>query len=585
MSHKNINPILFSLKCLYKHKYKIIILILDVIFASLFSFIPSYIIKHIIEGLTICKSYDVLIPYIQPYIVFYFLFFLIAIIVFRLYDYFIQVHTFPQMKKEIILEKYCLLIQQNKEYFQENFSGEIAEKIDDLQKNVIELIKLFFSKIFIHVLSIIFVCGGLLYYNYYCGLVIVIWILVFLCFAIFFGKKIAKISSQWANDSSMLNGILVDILSNAMIVRLFNNNRHEEDNIKKQAELIQDREMTIEWYFLLGWTLYSVSFFIVQALSFYILLQQYKTGMVSAADFAFVWTMNSSIVNILWRFLRDFVEFPEYYSIIRESLRVLDQEIKIKNLTDRKLIVSKGEINFNNVSFSFEKNVIFDNFTLHIKPRQKVGLVGFSGSGKTTFINLLLRLYEIDAGSILIDNQNIKDITLESLYDMVSLIPQEPCLLHRTILDNVLYGKHDANEKELAHCIKLSALDQFIANLPNGYSTMVGERGSRMSGGQKQRVAIARAYLKDAPILILDEATSHLDSVTENLIQQNLEEMMNDKTVLVIAHRLSTIEKMDRIIVFDKGKIIQDGTHIELMKEDGLYKKFWEVQAAVLPEE
>jgi ATP-binding cassette subfamily B protein len=581
-SNNSNNPIHYSWSCLLKHKYSIILLFFDVIFSSLFAFIPAYIIKNIINSFSVASSYNDLIIQVKEYIAFYFIFFFISIIIFRMYDYFINIKTFPEIKKEIIVEKFCFVIQQTKHFFQENFSGEIAEKIDDLQDNVIELIKWFFNKILIHVLSVIITCAGLLYFNYYCGIIIISWIIFFIIIAIFFTKKIAMISQKWANQTSMLNGIFVDIFSNFLIVKLFNNITHEKENIKKQAEKIQESEESIEWYFFLGWTCYSISFFIVQALSFYVLFQQYKKGMANQSDFAFVWTINSSIVNILWRFLKDFVDFPKYYSIIKESLLILNKEIKIKNLSNKKLVVTNGQIDFKNVSFSFEKNIIFENLSLHIPAKTKVGFVGFSGSGKTTFMNILLRLYEIDSGEILIDNQNIKEVQLESLYQAISVIPQEASLFHRTILENVLYGKQDANKKELDKSISLAALDQLISMFPDNYHTRVGERGSRMSGGQKQRIAIARAYLKNTQILILDEATSNLDSVTENLIQNNLQTMMQDKTVLIIAHRLSTIEKMDRILVFNEGKIVQDGTHLELMAQEGLYKKLWEMQSCLL---
>lgn len=578
----NNNPILYSWLCLSKHKYEIILIFFDVICSSLFAFIPAFIIKNIIYSFSIAHSYDNLIMNVKDYIIFYFLFFIISIIIFRIYDYFIVMKTFPQIKKEITVEKFSSVIHQSKEYFQENFSGEIAEKIDDLQDNVVELIRWFFNKILIHILSIIITCSGLLYYNYHCGLIIITWIAFFVIIAIYFAKKIAALGGEWANHYSMMNGILVDIFSNSLMVKLFNNTRHEEENIKRQAEKIQYNEEYIEWYFFLGWSIYSVSFFIVQIISFYILFQQYKNGTVNQSDFAFVWTINSSIVSVLWRFLKDFVEFPKYYSIIKESLLVLNKEIKIKNTADKNLIISGGKIDFKNVSFSFEKNVIFNDISLHIPAKQKVGLVGFSGSGKTTFINLLLRLYDINSGTISIDDQNIKEVNLESLYKAISLIPQEASLFHRNILENVLYGKKEASNEDLNKCLSLSALDQLISILPEGYFTKVGERGSRMSGGQKQRIAIARAYLKDSPILILDEATSHLDSLTENLIQQNLEKMMANKTVLIIAHRLSTIEKMDRILVFEEGKIVQDGNHCELITQEGLYKKLWEIQSSLL---
>jgi len=222
---------------------------------------------------------------------------------------------------------------------------------------------------------------------------------------------------------------------------------------------------------------------------------------------------------------------------------------------------------------------VVDNFNLEIKPGQTVALVGLSGSGKSTLMKLILRLHDIQKGKILIDGQDITKVTQESLRNQISLVPQDPILFHRTLMENIRYGRFNASDEEVIEASKLAHCDEFISKLHLGYETYVGERGIKLSGGERQRVAIARAILRNSPILILDEATSSLDSESEKYIQEALENLTREKTVIVIAHRLSTIKKVDRIVVLDKGKIIEDGSHLQLIKKNkGIYKQLWEIQ-------
>jgi ATP-binding cassette subfamily B protein len=224
-------------------------------------------------------------------------------------------------------------------------------------------------------------------------------------------------------------------------------------------------------------------------------------------------------------------------------------------------------------------DILFQNKSITIAAGQKVGLVGYSGGGKSTFVNLILRFYDVTAGAILIDGQDIRTVTQDSLRANIAMIPQDPSLFHRSLLDNIRYGRINATDTEVIAAAKRAHAHEFIAKLPNGYNSLVGERGIKLSGGQRQRIAIARAILKNAPILILDEATSQLDSVTEKLIQESLWELMQHKTTIVIAHRLSTLLHMDRILVFDQGKIVADGTHNELLAQaGGLYQQLWQAQ-------
>ena len=241
---------------------------------------------------------------------------------------------------------------------------------------------------------------------------------------------------------------------------------------------------------------------------------------------------------------------------------------------------------FDAVKFHYpETESLFNNKSVIIKAGEKVGLVGYSGSGKSTFVNLILRLYDVTGGNIFIDKQNIKDVNQNSLRQNIAIIPQDPYLFHRNLIENIRYGKITASDEEVIKAAKSAHADEFIRKLSKGYKSMVGERGIKLSGGQRQRIAIARAILKNAPILILDEATSQLDSLTENYIQETLWELMKNKTTIVVAHRLSTLLRMDRILVFEKGKIIQDGNHNTLINTHGLYQTLWNTQInGFLPE-
>ncbi len=246
----------------------------------------------------------------------------------------------------------------------------------------------------------------------------------------------------------------------------------------------------------------------------------------------------------------------------------------------KKLKVTTGQIEFKNVSFDFGKdNEVISDLNITIQPGEKVAIIGPSGAGKTTFVRLIMRLYNVTSGAIMIDGQDIAKVTQDSLRENVSFVPQDPILFHRTLMENIRYGRRDATDEEVKTAARLAHCDEFIENLPLKYETFVGERGIKLSGGERQRVAIARAILKRAPILIFDEATSSLDSYSESLIQDALETLMKDCTTIVIAHRLSTVRQMDRIISMQDGKIVEEGTHDELANKDsGLYKKLWDLQ-------
>jgi ATP-binding cassette subfamily B protein len=290
---------------------------------------------------------------------------------------------------------------------------------------------------------------------------------------------------------------------------------------------------------------------------------------------------NFNIINTLFQFSHTIGDFIANWSAVDQAIALLDAREMTHSDKPKAtaLNCTHGKITFDQVKFHYKgTEKLFQNKSIEIQAGQKVGLVGYSGGGKSTFVNLILRLYEVIDGAILIDGQDIRDVTQDSLRENIAMIPQDPSLFHRSLMENIRYGRVDSTDQEVIEAAKKAHAHEFIEKLKQGYDSLVGERGVKLSGGQRQRIAIARAILKNAPILILDEATSQLDSVTESLIQESLWELIQNKTTIVIAHRLSTLLHMDRILVFDKGKIVEDGTHGELLAKGGLYKNLWDAQ-------
>jgi ATP-binding cassette subfamily B protein len=301
---------------------------------------------------------------------------------------------------------------------------------------------------------------------------------------------------------------------------------------------------------------------------------------ISVGSFAMTASLVLLVINDALGLSRRFVEFFEYVGNVNDGVGAIIRDQEVLDVDGAKdLKITRGDVRFDNVSFSYtQENPVFENLNVHIKAGERVGLVGFSGSGKTTFTNLILRLYDLKSGTISIDEQDVAKVTQDSLRAQISMIPQDPVLFHRSLLENIRYGRIDATDEEVFAAAQAAHAHQFITQRKEGYEALVGERGIKLSGGQRQRIAIARAILKNAPILILDEATSSLDSITEKSIQASLETLMKDRTVIVIAHRLSTIAHLNRILVFDKGRVVESGPHAELLSKNGHYARLWNMQ-------
>ncbi len=425
----------------------------------------------------------------------------------------------------------------------------------------------------------IFVFFSLIYLDFASFIIVFLTMVIFVSYN-FYLQRIQEESNVIANKTEDIEkGNIADIFTNIDSIKYFG----KESMIKEKYEKLSDKTRLA---FLKNWDHYkwmSAGQHVILALgTFFIIYNsviKFLNGEISLGTITFIYTVFGSLVNSLYglvggirglyRSMADFEELFEYGKITNDIKDAPDaKSLKIKN----------GEVEFKNVNFNYGKRKIFENFNLKIPREKKIALVGHSGSGKTTLIKLLYRMYDIDKGDILIDNQNISKIRQESLRNEMAIVPQECVLFDDTIYNNVAFSNPKASRQEILNAIRFAQLDKIIEKFPNKEETIVGERGVRLSGGEKQRVSIARAILANKKILVLDEATSSLDSETEHEIQQDLEKLMKGRTSIIIAHRLSTIMKADKIIVMKNGKIVQMGTHEQLIKQVGEYQKLWNLQ-------
>lgn len=408
------------------------------------------------------------------------------------------------------------------------------------------------------------------------------WIVVYLVINYFLTLKKLKLDEAAAASDTRVTAYLADTITNQANLKVFTAREYESSQFRQRTQEQFDLSRR-SWDFDATIEAVQAGFmFLLEFGMFYVAILLWRRGLVTVGDFVLIQIYLMQLFDQLWGFGRIIRRMYRSLADAEEMVEILSTPHQIKDQAGSvDLVVSRGEVQFRGVSFTYaDSREVIRNFNLRVVPGEKVGLVGPSGAGKSTLAALILRFFDVREGEILIDDQNISRVTQESLRRQVSLVPQDPVLFHRTLLENIRYGRREATEAEVIAAAKLAHCDEFIARLPQGYATYVGERGVKLSGGERQRVAIARAILKNAPILVLDEATSSLDSQAEAVIQDALQNLMRGKTTLVIAHRLSTIMKMDRIIVVREGTIHEIGTHTELVgKRGGLYQRLWELQA------
>ena len=518
------------------------------------------------------QAFDILLPQAILYIFLS----IIIILTFRFYEW-ILLHFHPNLKKHIGVILMNRIMNHSLNFYQNHFSGSIANKINDVTNGIPNILDILIDQFFSHVLAFSIAIYTVWSIDLKFAIALILWIMIFLTVSIKLSGKAKVLACEAAEVHSTVIGNIVDILSNIVNVRLFGGKRLETNYLNEAYQHSVKAEQVRDWYFMKMHTFQKSFFIIFQAICFWWLITGIQNQTITHGDFALILILNISIVNCLNNLSRNIREFAQSFGKITQGLLIINSILEIQDKEDAKdIVITKGEIIFEKVQFYYNKSKpIFENKSVKIHSRQKLGLVGYSGSGKSTFVNLILRLFDVTQGQILIDNQDIRDISQESLRQAISIIPQDLSLFNRTLMENIRYGRMNSSDSEIIEAAKRAHIHEFISNLPNGYQTLVGERGIKLSGGERQRIAIARAILKNAPILILDEATSQLDSVTERKIQESLRSLMQEKTTIVIAHRLSTLLHMDRILVFNQGKIVQDGKHADLIIIEGLYKTLW----------
>ena len=486
----------------------------------------------------------------------------------------------PKLRTMVIRDTFDYVNRHSIAYFTEEMAGNISNKVQQLQNGVCDLAghSVDASWSYFYIIIALFILSSV---SIWLAPVFVAWSLAVIWLGIYLGRKLNALSKATSGEQSRAHGMVVDSLANYSEIKSFANFSYERLNLLKALRMLRKTERkeqfgqgliimilhTVVVFSFLGFLLYSIWLF--------------GQHIISAADFIFInalfMTMSGTIFSVCWHYNG----ILRIFGRITAALNTLAIEPEIVDSPQaQKLNIKKAAITFNDVGFAYKGcPQIFKGLNIQIKAGEKVGLVGASGAGKSTFIKLLARYFDVTSGAILINGIDIRDVTQDSLHKNIATIPQDVCLFNRSLYDNIRYGKTSADRAAVIRAAKKSSADKFICRFPEGYETKVGDRGVILSGGERQRIAIARAVLKNAPILIFDEATSALDSENEKHIQASLAKLMKGKTVIAVAHRLSTLREMDRIIVLRRGRVIEEGTHDQLLQKGGVYAKLFKMQS------
>lgn len=468
------------------------------------------------------------------------------------------------------------------DFYSNEFTGSLVERAKRLGDNVISIVDNILFNFFNLIISVTSILVLLFIENTTIAFVFIGFLVIYSLLIRWMSKKMSPIYEDRSKAKTKFNATVSDIFTNIHTVLFFsghskeiekfshdNENYHEKRyRAWKNAINFQDTIGFLPSLFTSAVTLYSIYLASV--------------GLMTTGSVVLIFLLGNNFGGQIWRINRAVKDFVSQISDCIESIEVIERDKEVKDPRNPKVFDSEnGNIIFRNMNFSYPNgDTVFNNFNLSIPSKQSIGIVGKSGSGKTTITKLLLRLYDIGSGDITIDNQSIEKISKKDLRDSIAYVPQDTILFHRSIFDNIAYGNESANREEVFTAAKKARVTEFVKEFPYGFETMVGERGIKLSGGQRQRIGIARAMLKkSAPILIMDEATSSLDTLSEQFIQDSFEKLSKNRTTIVIAHRLSTIQKMDRIIVLDNGIIVEDGSHFELLKNNSHYAELWNSQS------
>ena len=480
-----------------------------------------------------------------------------------------------------------LLLNQSMNFYHNEFAGRVAAKVMQTALAVRDLwfiLADILIYVVIYFLTMILVVGK---FNYVLMLPFIGWVIFYILALVYFVPRLSKLSRNQADARSLMTGRITDAYTNISTIKLFSHAGREANfakvAMKEFLGSVNKQMRLVSWIEIIN---HLLSMLLVIGTAFAAIWlwssSEIMVGVIATST-AMALRLNGISHWVMW----EMTSLYEQVGTLQDGLNTLSMHQEIKDEKGAKdLQIKKASVSFQNIVFNYpnQRKSVIHNFSLHINPGEKVGLVGRSGSGKSTLVNLLLRFYDLKAGMITIDDQDISKVKQNSLREKIGMVTQDTSLLHRSVKDNIVYGRPNATQKQMIDAAKRAKAHDFIVQLEDnlsrkGYEAHVGERGVKLSGGQRQRISIARVMLKDAPILLLDEATSALDSEIEVVIQQSLYQLMEGKTVIAIAHRLSTIAAMDRLIVIDKGKIIEEGSHTELIKKKGLYARLWRHQS------
>ena len=487
----------------------------------------------------------------------------------------------PYFSSLIYKDVFAAVHHQSVNFFNVEMSGKVASKT----KNVVSGVRDIFAHVLFGLLrpitgivvSLFLICRA----DLLMGGIISVLNMAFLGINVIIRKKIGSFSEKRARFHAEADGVFIDTVTNSDLVKSFANYFYEKGHfyrVLSTAVRAEQEERTKDaLYDLQG----KILFYIVYLASCICVFYFWYLGRLELADVVMSTSLMTGLMMEVTNIGFFAGEFSQQYGQVKDGLNLIFQPNQVKDAPDAHNLKMRGSsINFDKIDYHYEnKENLFNEFNLKIKSGERVGLVGHSGSGKSTLIKLLVRYYDVDSGRIMVGGENIREVRQNSLRAQISVIPQDTTLFNRTIMENIRYGRVNATDEEVIKAAEMAYADEFIRRLPNGYDSKVGERGVMLSGGERQRIAIARAILKDAPILILDEATSALDSESEQYIQKSLKKLMKGKTVIAIAHRLSTLKEMDRLVVMDKGKIVEEGAHDALLKQKGAYYEFYQIQS------
>ncbi|WP_341674788.1 ABC transporter ATP-binding protein [Niveibacterium sp. SC-1] len=499
----------------------------------------------------------------------------------------IQIRLGPRQRQNVTRQLYHYLQHHSHRYFSDNFAGALAHRISETSMGVTQtlwsLITEFWPIVIVFSVSVTLLYGAHPQLAAFVGG----WAVLFVGISYALARRAQPHAFRASNARSHTTGQVVDSVTNLTSATLFARLGFERETLSRtlseelKAVLTSNRYSERVRWFQFG------SAAVLKIGVLYYALTLWGRGEIGVADFVMAVSLALLIINEARNLSRRFLEFFEYIGNVANGVHTIVRPHELVDAPDaRSPRLARGDIRFDQVDFGYgPARRVFEKLDLTIPAGQRIGLVGFSGSGKSTFVSLLLRLYDLQGGRILIDGNDIREMRQDALHNQLGLIPQDPTLFHRSLRENIRYGRLEASDAEVESAALRAHAHEFIGQMREGYESMVGERGVKLSGGQRQRIAIARVILKDAPILILDEATSSLDSITERAIQETLDEVMKGKTVLVVAHRLSTIAHLDRILVFDNGRIVEDGSHAQLLAQRGAYWRLWSKQSdGFLPE-